>query len=292
MRLKRFRLWILPLFFLNFLLAGCGAQKKLTVGAAATLVDEIAKSSAKQSDLRVIRQGMPAYLLLMDGMVEAVPDNAQLLLGAARAYAAYAAAFVQDQDKSYARVLYTRARFYALRAIEQRGFKNPLTRSFDDFEKGLQDLDKNDVAYLFWTASTWGNWIALNLDSMEALAELPRVEAMMKRVLVLDEGFYYGGPHLFMAILYASRPRIAGGNLKAARQHFLRAIELGGGKFLMADVYYADYYARKTFDRQLYISILEKVLKTPADIQPDLTLLNTVAHQKAAQMLKRVDEYF
>jgi hypothetical protein len=240
----------------------------------------------------LIRRGMPAYLMLIDGMVEALPDNKRLLINAAQLYAAYASAFIQDEDKAYARTLYARARDYALRALEQNGFKNPVTGSFDDFETRLPDLGKKDVPYMFWAASCWGSWISLNQGSMEAMAELPRVEMMMKRVLELDEAFYYGGAHIFMGVLDASRPRVAGGDLDRARDHFLKAIKLGEGKFLMARIYYADYYAKKAFDRDLFISILGKVLETPADISPELTLLNTVAHTKAKEMLDQVDEYF
>ena len=127
---------------------------------------------------------------------------------------------------------------------------------------------------------------------MEAMAELPRAELMMRRVLELNEAFYYGGAHIFMGVLDASRPRIAGGDLTRAQNHFLKAIELGDGKFLMAKIYYANSYAKKAFDRELYISILKDVLETPADVRPELTLLNTVAHRKAAKMLNTVDEYF
>ena len=124
------------------------------------------------------------------------------------------------------------------------------------------------------------------------MAELPRVEAMMKRVMELDEAFYYGGAHIFMGVLKATKPRIAGGYLNGARNHFLKAIELGDGNFLMTQIYFADYYAKKTFDRKLYVSTLEDVLNTPADIVPELTLLNTAAHTKAKKMLGAVDEYF
>ena len=51
-------------------------------------------------------------------------------------------------------------------------------------------------------------------------------------------------------------------------------------------------YAKKLFDKELYVSTLETALNTPADITPDLTLLNTVAHIKAREMLNQADEYF
>lgn len=279
------------LFLLIALLTACATSKTMTVAATASLLEDVAKASYKQSDLMLIRRGMPAYLMLIDGMVEALPDNKRLLINAAQLYAAYASAFIQDEDKAYARTLFARARDYALRALEQNGFKNPSSGSFDDFETRLPDLGK-DVPYVFWAASCWGSWISLNQGSMEAMAELPRVEMMMKKVLELDEAFYYGGAHIFMGVLDASRPRVAGGDLDRARDHFLKAIELGDGKFLMARVYYADYYAKKAFDRELFVSILEKVLEIPADITPELTLLNSVAHTKAKEMLDQADEYF
>ena len=277
---------------LIFLPSACGTSKTMTVASTATLLEEVASASYKQSDLRLIREGMPSYLMLIDGMVEAVPENKKLLITAAQSYASYASAFIQDEDKAYAVTLYAKARSYALRALEQNGFENPVSREFDDFESGLQKMGKKDVPYLFWAASCWGGWISLNRGSMQAMAELPRVIALMKRVLALDEAFYYGGAHLFMGILEASTPRIAGGDLRLARDHFLKAIALGEGKFLMAKVYFADYYAKKAFDRELFIATLEDVLKTSADIEVKLTLLNSVAHNKARKMIMEADDYF
>ena len=284
--------WILLFLFLLSLPSACLPSKKLTVGATATLLEEVAKSSSRQSDLRIIREGMPAYLMLMDGMIEAWPGNEQLLIAAAQSYSSFASIFVEDQDNEYAKLLFGRGRDYALRSLERRGLKEPLQSPFEDFKEGLKGLGKRDVPYLFWGATCWANWIRLNLDSMEALAELPKVEWMMQRVLEIDEGFYYGGPHLFMGIWFSSRPKMAGGDLKKAQGHFLRALELGKGKFLMAYVYYANHYARQVLDKGLFISTLQKVLETPVDISPELTLINTVAKAKAKELLTRVEEYF
>ena len=270
----------------------CATSKTMTVGATASLLEDIAKSAYRQSDLRLIREGMPAYLMLIDGMVEAVPNNKQLLINAAQAYASFASAFIQDEDQEYARVLYARAKDYGLSALKQIGINDPVLKPFDAFEADLNTRGKKDVQYMFWAASCWGNWISLSQGSIEALAELPRVELLMKKVLELDEGFYYGGAHIFMGILNGSKPKIAGGNIDLTREHFLRAIELGRGEFLMTYIYYANYYAKKTFDKDLYVATLETVLKTPAAIMPDLTLLNTVAHTKARVMLNEADDYF
>jgi tetratricopeptide (TPR) repeat protein len=284
--------WIFLSLFLISLTPACLSSKKLTVGATAILLEGVAKSSYRQPDLKLLREGMPAYLMLLDGMIETWPDNEQLLITAAQTYSSFASLFVEDRDKEYAKILFGRGRDYALKSLEERGLKEPFQSSFEEFEKGLKTLGKKDVLYLFWGATCWANWIRMNLDSIEALAELPKVQLMMQRVLELDEGYYYGGAHLFMGIWLASRPKMAGGDLKKAQEHFLKAIDLGKGKFLMAYVYYANHYARQVLDKDLFISTLQKVLETPADASPDLTLLNTIAQREAKKLLDHMEEYF
>jgi hypothetical protein len=283
---------IFSLLFLISLSSACLPSKKLTVGATATLLEGVARSSYRQSDLRLLREGMPAYLMLLDGMIEVWPDNEQLLITAAQTYSSFASLFVEDRDKEYAKALFGKGKDYALKSLEKKGVKDPLQSSFEEFEKGLKALGKKDVLYLFWGATCWANWIRMNVDSIEALAQLPKVEWMMQRVLELDEGYYYGGAHLFMGIWLASRPKIAGGDLKKAQDHFLKALDFGKGKFLMAYVYYANSYARQALDKDLFISTLQKVLETPADVSPDLTLLNTEAKREAKELLDHVEEYF
>ncbi len=272
--------------------SSCYPSKRLTVMATASLLEDVAVAGYRQSELEMVRQGMPAYLMLMDGMIEGWPDNAQLLLAAAQANSAYASAFLEDSDKTTASAVLAKAKRYALQALELNGFDQPVTSSFEEFEQNLQKLNRKAVPDLFWSAACWGGWIQLNLNSMEAQSQLPRVEMMMKRALELEEDFYFGGPHLFMGIWYASRPKIAGGSLETAQYHFQKAMELGQNKFLMTKVYYADLYARKKFDRDLFVATLNEVLQTPADIEPDLTLTNSVAQRKAEEMLRTVDDYF
>jgi hypothetical protein len=283
----------LPVFLLLvlFVISGCFPGKKMTIASVGSLLEDVAKASSKQSDLKLVREGMPAYLLLIDGMVEAWPGNDRLLMAAAQGYSSYAL-LLGDQDRAAARNLYGKAKRYALESLEARGFRKPAETPFDDFKEGLSRLGKKDIPYIFWAAACWAGWISLDLGSMEALAELPRVESMMKRVLVLDESFHYGGAHLFMGIWFASRPKGYGGDLKMSQQHFLKAIELGEGKFLMAYVYYASDYARKAGDQGLFRSLLEKVQATPADVSPELTLSNTIAKSKADELMLHIDDYF
>ena len=284
------RRWIGGALFLVLLALqpACLFSQKARIGTTALLVEDVAKAAAKQSDLRVIREGMPAYLMLIDGMVEGWPDKAELLIAAAQAYSSFGAVLGDDKDKEYATLIAAKSRSYALKALVARGFKDPLKSSFDDFARDVAACGKKDVPYIFWAATCWANWIMLNLDSIEAMAELSRVELMVRKALELDEGFYYGG----RIDQGQSRPAAAGGDLQKAKEHFLKAIDLGKGKFMMASVYYADNYARRASDKALFIATLEKVLQMPADSVPELTLINTVAQRKAKALLSHVDEYF
>ena len=118
-------------------------------------------------------------------------------------------------------------------------------------------MDKKQVPTLLWVGNIWAGWIASN-EGAAAMADLPWVEALMERVQELDPSFYYGGPHLFKAILLSARPEQFGGNLKKAQEHFQKALDYGQGKFLMTEVYYAEYYARQTLNRDLFASALAR----------------------------------
>jgi hypothetical protein len=69
---------ILILYPLISLLASCSTSKTLTVAITASLLEDVAIASYKQSNLNLIRQGMTSCLMLIDGMVEALPDNKRL----------------------------------------------------------------------------------------------------------------------------------------------------------------------------------------------------------------------
>lgn len=277
---------------LVMLLSACALNQKMTVVGAASLVQDVAAAASKQPDLRVVREGMPAYLLLMDGMVEGWPDNDRLLLAAAQAYSSFASVVALEEKNPFGDVLVSRSKAYALRALAARGLPDPAASPFEAFDAAVRRMPREDIAYAFWGGSCWAGWVAANINSIEAIADLPRIEALMRRALALDESYYYGGPHLFMGIWYASRPPVAGGSLERAEEHFRRAIEIGQGKFLMTQVYFADVYCRKTMDRERFTATLQAVLEAPADAVPELTLLNTVAQRKARALLDQADDIF
>jgi len=272
---------------------GCIPAKQARVAAVAYTAEDVLRAAAKQPDPAIVRDGSPAYLMLVDGLIEAYPNNGELLTAGCQAYTVYASSFVEDSDPGKAAILYAKAKKYGFRSLSlRRDFQQAASGPLDDFVIFLRDYNKKYVPALFWTTSAWAKWISLHLDSLEALADMPMLEATMQRVIELDEGFYYGSPHLHMAVYLAAKPSIAGGNLDKAKEHFDEAFALGAVKLLAAKVLFARYYAVRLKDRALFEKNLQEVIEKPADEVPELTLSNTLAKEKARELLERADEYF
>jgi hypothetical protein len=283
---------LIILILLGLSLAGCFSSRQMINDSAVGLFQELALSVNRQSDVALVRQGIPSYLLLIDAMVQANPGNQSLLLAGAQAYASYAS-ILGEGESTRAAQLIQKAKIQALRALELNPlFKGSLDKSLDLFLEKISKTEKDQVPILFSVGNIWGTWIAQGPEPVEAMADLPKVEVLMDRVLQLDPGYYYGGPHLFKAILLSARPVQYGGDLKKAKIHFQQALDYSQGKFLMTYIFYAQYYAKQSLDRDLFVKILNQVLSTPVDIEPDLILINTLAQEKAKMLLSQVDEFF
>ncbi|NIQ37739.1 MAG: hypothetical protein GTN81_04015 [Proteobacteria bacterium] len=290
---RRKNLFLILISLYASLAIGCFPSKKLTVASVGMILEDVVRASAKQTDPSLVKKGTPAYLMLLDGLIEAYPKEKRLLLAGAEAYCSYAGAFSDESNPEAAGSLYLKGKEYALRAMSnQQEFTLVLSQPFARLEEAVGDFSKADVPALFWFASCWAGWISVTSDSVEAVADLPRVVLLMERILELDETYQYGGAHLFMGVYKSAKPETYGGQPEEARRHFERALEIGHGDFLMAYVYYADAYARKTFQKDLFVSLLEKVHEAPVDKVPELTLINTVAKDRANELLNQVEELF
>lgn len=162
----------------------------------------------------------------------------------------------------------------------------------DDFKLALNKFGKKDVPALFWAAFNWGNLINFSKDSPEAIVELPKVEAMMRRVLELDDTYNYSGPHLFLGAFYASRPPMLGGQPEEAKKEFELAIEQTGGKYYMAKVLYAQFYAVQTQNKGLFESLLKEVASADPAAMPAQRLANEIAIRRAQILLQKEKLFF
>jgi tetratricopeptide (TPR) repeat protein len=235
---------------------------------------------------------MPASLVQLDGFIQAAPDD-KLLLRGAEAYFGYANAFIEDTDKKRAAILYLKAREYGFRVLKKnRNFSKALDGSAPEFKEMLNDMGKGDVPALFWTGNSWLSWIAVSLDNPDAIMDVPKAVALLERVVELDETYYYGSAHAALGSYYAAQPRIMGDTSQKAKQHFDKAFDISGGKFLFMHYLYARFYAYQIQDKDLFEKTLRTIMDTPSGKYPDMTFANEVAKRKAKVLLDDIDTYF
>ena len=267
--------------------SGCASLvSSITSGLAADLSNAILNSD----DTAVIRDGAPAYLIMLDALSQD-GDNAELLRASASLNSAYATAFVTDEAR---RRNFTQKAFgLAQRAacLDVAWLCEARTLPFDEFEQRTASLQAADVPAAYALATAWAGWIQAHSDDWNAVADLGRVKPLMAQVLALDESYDNAGPHLYMGVFETLLPAALGGKPELGRTHFERAIELTDGRHLLVKVFYAESYARLVFDRELHDRLLEDVLAASPDAD-GLRLMNAIAKEQAHELLASADRYF
>ncbi len=276
------------------LAVGNGGCAAIIRKATRPTIQNVLTATLKQQDLELVRDGAPGFLLFIDGLVEGAPEDVETLTAAARLYGAYGAAFVLGEEPDRAKIMTRKAKDYAFRAasLENPVFARQWDKPYEQFTPVASSFREGDTALLFAVVSTWANYIRAHKDDWDVVAQLPKVQLLAERLLELDETYHFGSVHLLMGVLNALLPPAAGGRPEVARRHFERAIELCEGRFLQVHVAYAEHYARLLYDRELHDRLLQHVMETPADIVPELTLANTLAKRRAAELLAEAEEYF
>jgi hypothetical protein len=169
---------------LALVLGGCAA---IAQRAADRFSTNLGRAILNQDDPATVRDGLPAYLLLLDGMIEGD---------------------------------------YARRAtcIDRAGLCAALERPFPEFETALQRED--DVPALFALAGAWATWIQAHSEGYEAIADIPRVEAILRRVVQLEPAHDRGMPWVYLGVLGSLRPEAVGGRPEQGRDAFERALAI------------------------------------------------------------------
>ena len=268
-------------------LCGCASLiDRVTSGLAADLSNAILNSD----DPAVIRDGAPAYLIMLDALGQE-GASADLLRASASLNSAYATAFVADEARQ--RNFTDKAFRLAQRAacIDVAWLCEARTLPFDEFETLAATLKPTDVAAAYALATAWAGWIQARSEDWNAVADLGRVKPLMARIVELDERYDHGGPRLYMGVFETLLPPALGGKPELGRSHFQRAIEISAGRHLLVKVFYAESYARLVFDRELHDRLLNEVLAADPTVE-GLTLMNTIAQAQARDLLASADAYF
>ncbi|MBL4606773.1 MAG: hypothetical protein JKY01_02965 [Pseudomonadales bacterium] len=251
----------------------------------------LSKSILNSNDLETIKAGTPAYLILLDSLIQAEPESSQLLISAAKITNAYAGAFVEEPAR--AKILSDKSLDFASRAacIHKAYFCSLNKKSFNEFKLLVSNTNKKDLDFLYTLGSSWASWIQAHSDDWNSIAQMARVQFIMEKVVEIDEFHDDGGAHLYLGTLASLLPPALGGKPEVGKKHFGRAIEISKGKNLLVKTMYAELYARLVFDQDLHDRLLKEVL-TSDPIAPNLTLINTFAQKKAKSLLAESPDFF
>ena len=272
------------------LFTGC---MQVALRASPSLFPNFAATIFEECDPELAKASIPSNLKLMEGLLKNDPNNNKILTTLSMGFAGYALLFVESEDSERASLLYLRALDYGIRALGDKGA--PLHNRDsgpEPMKAALRTMDQSDLEALFWTTLSWNAWINLNLDKPSALAQLSVSEACLKRILELDECFFYGAPHILMGASLAARPPLLGGNPEKAKGHFEKAMQQTHRKFYLAQVYFAKYYAVRVQNKELFVRSLAEVIHgNPTELK-EVCLINKVMQSRARELAKQAEDLF
>jgi len=265
-----------------FALTGCGMMN---------LGDGLSKAIMNQDDPEIVRDGAPAYLLLADGLIQNNPKDVNYLIAGAKLYAIYAGVFVESPER--AQRLASKARSYGQRALclKNRSACDLAALPYDQYTTALEQLGKRDLPVLYAFTLTWLVQIQVGDANWNGMAELPKIEAALERIVVLDGTYENGNPQLYLGVLNSLRPAALGGDPEKGRRYFEQAIVISNGEALAMKVAYARYYARLVYNQELHDRLLVEVVEAESHI-PGLTLANVLAQREAKELQESAADYF
>ena len=242
-------------------------------------------------DIQTITDGLPAYLILLDSMLEDDPDDVNMLKTSASLTNAYAGVFVTNPDRQ--KKLLAKAFRLASKAmcLHNEQSCNIQSLKYNQVQSIISNMNKDDISLLYTLGVAWASWIQANTEDWNAIAQIAQVKLIMGKVLELNENHQYAGAHLYMGVLNSLLPPAMGGKPELGKLHFNKAILLSNNKNLMAKVLYARHYARLIFDKELHDKLLNEVLVAEPRVA-GMTLSNTVAQKQATELLASSNDYF
>lgn len=270
------------------MLSGCAS---MVSSATSKMADNITLAIQNQNDPATVRDGAPAYLLMIDGLIEGDPENEDLLLAGSRLYGSYSSAFVGDEER--AQRLANKSLGYARRALclELEEVCLASAQKLDRFQDSIDATSVTDIKIMYTYAVAWAGWVQVNSGDWNAVADLAKVTTLFERCLQLDETYDGGGAHLYLGVIKSLVPAALGGKPEVARAHFERARSLSAGENLMVNVLMARHYARAVYDQELHDQLLREVQMAKADY-PGYTLINSLAKREADVLLAESPDFF
>ncbi len=272
------------------LLASCatyrsGLDATASGGAAANDYDT---ALAIWTAERGSKEGLQKAIDMLEALITADPEHQDALTLLSRSYYFMADGYTDDADAK--QPLFEQGITYGERAMAADASFRALIEQGKKKGEAVSALQKDDIMAIYWTASSLGKW-ARSKGFSTLVKYKGYVAAMMGHALELDETAFYGGPPRYWGAFYAAAPGFAGGDMGKSREMFEKTKAMNP-EYLGTYVLYADYYAKKAQEKELFRSLLQHVLDTPADVLPEMLPEQNVEKAKAQRLLDTIDDLF
>lgn len=272
---------------------GACSRQKLVVASTAPLIAASMEEVYRSSDVETVRRGLPGQILLMRGLCRSDPDRLDSWTTTVQLYASYAMIFIGDEETEYQTRLYAEGRETGLRYLRHLEWFDAAWRAGpDSLRAELEKRRPRELAPLLtWTAACLGQYVLHNQDNPREMLDLPFVHVMLESAIALDGAYFNGMPYVIKGITMATIPQGYGGNLAEADRYFEKAFAVTGGRYLLYSMFYARHVCVAALDEAKFVATLEAVLAAP-DEPIEARFMNTVAKQRAAELLARRAEFF
>jgi len=271
--------------------------------------DNLGNAVKANNDTETVVQALPAYLILLDSLIENDPEDEDLLIASSKlmnAYSALLAAEIEMLSLEDNRNTYYEKK---LKRQQKKLVKKSLNRiseaiclydenlcgitgiKYSEFTEKIKNTNSDDIEILYQLGTSWASWLQVNTDDWNAMAQLPQIKLIMKTVNTYDEGWDNAGANMYLGVLNSFIPVTLGGKPELGKEYFEKAIKLTKGKNQMVKVLYAEYYARLTFNASLHEELISDVIDFEESTD-EFTLINTIARQKAKALQATSKDYF
>ena len=162
---------------------------------------------------------------------------------------------------------------------------------YDEFVASLAQVEAKHADLLYTYGFTFLAYIRAHSNDWNALAELPKAEAVMQHYIDISGEMTEASAHNYMGILMTIRPPSLGGKQDEAQVHFDIAIALSDGKDLGPRVEMLKGIARMLYDRDLNDQLCTEILDA-SPYADGYTLTNVMAQEEALALCSEADDYF
>jgi hypothetical protein len=298
------------------LIASCSLPENLAMKSTTKILAKAQPSLQMESDYELAKTAIPGALKTLEGFwVAGPPPDARERLERilTEGYCQYGTGFVEDDwevakfnkdipaieyHNNRATNIFTRCLNFSLKLLGKR-WQKEIFGSTDVAMKLIKDTGKGDRFELMFAGAALGGLVNHNLTRIELISYLGTVQAIMERVIEIDAKSgapknlaHAALPHLALGMIFSAKGKAMGGDPEAAKAAFQRALDITGGKFLLARTLMAYRVGLQTNDQKFFHENLVKVLETPPSIWPEQRLANEIAHRRARRYLSHEKDLF